>query len=126
LTDRDRKILIVLAALAVVAVYWFLLLSPKREEASNASKQLTQQRDRRDAAVAHVGQLSSTRTNYAAEYADLLRVGKAVPASVDMPSLLVQLDQASKGTGVDFAEVDVGARQPAGGAAGGAAPSSAG
>lgn len=126
LTDRDRKILTVLAVLAVVAGYWFLILSPKREEASKASKQLTEQRNRRDAAVAHVGQLSSARTNYASEYADLLRIGKAVPASVDMPSLLLQLDQASKGTGVDFAEVSVGARQPSAGAAAGSPPSSSG
>ena len=121
LTDRDRKILMVLLALAVIAGYWFLILSPKREEASKASKQLSEQRDRRDKAVAQVSQLSSARTNYATEYAALLRIGKAVPTSVDMPSLLVQLDQASKGTGVDFAEVDVGARQ-SGGAASASAP----
>jgi hypothetical protein len=122
LTDRDRKILIVLVALAVVGAYWFLLLSPKRDEASKASKQLTEQRDRRTQALGHVAQLSGARTNYAAEYADLLRIGKAVPASVDMPSLLVQLDQASKGTNVDFESVEVGQRQSAASSSSGSSP----
>jgi hypothetical protein len=32
-------------------------------------------------------------------YAQVVRLGKALPSSVDMPSLLVQLDAAAAGTG---------------------------
>ncbi len=34
MTDRDRKILMLLVPLVLIVVYWFLLLSPKRQEAT--------------------------------------------------------------------------------------------
>jgi hypothetical protein len=40
-------------------------------------------------------------------------VGKAIPSNVDMPSLLVQLDQAADGTGIGFKSVKAGQRTTA-------------
>jgi hypothetical protein len=42
-----------------------------------------------------------------------VRLGKAIPATVDMPSLLVQLDAAAAGTGIHFTKISVGDRVPA-------------
>ena len=39
-----------------------------------------------------------------------MRLGKAIPAGVDMPSLLVQLDRAAEGTGIRFTRVAQGQR----------------
>ena len=38
ISDRDRKIMLALVPLVVILAYWFLLLSPKREEASTAKQ----------------------------------------------------------------------------------------
>ncbi len=130
ITSRDKKIIAAIAALAVVAGFWFLVLGPKRDEASKADANLKKQEQARDAAEQRESTLKAARSRYGADYAAVVKLGKAVPASVDMPSLLVQLDRASKGTGIDFESVKAGERAaaqptaapPAGGESGGQSP----
>lgn len=113
LTDRDRKIVMLIAPVLIVAAYWFLLLAPKREEAAKAGEELAVQQDRRDQAQARVDALSQSRTDFAADYAELVRLGKAVPEEVDMPTLLVQLETAAIGTDIKFTKITAEAREPA-------------
>ena len=113
LTDRDRKIVLALVPLLVIAGYWFLLIGPKREEAAKVGDELAQAQSERDAAVARAQSVSSAKGNFAADFAEVLRVGKAIPSNVDMPSLLVQLDQAAGGTGIGFKSVKAGQRTTA-------------
>lgn len=123
LTDRDRKILIVLAVVGALAGYWFLLLSPKREEVAKVEGQIAAQVQLRDAAVAQVQAAEAARASFASDYAEIVRLGKAIPTAVDMPSLLVQLDKAAKGTKIDFERMTAGQRT---GAAAGGQPASGG
>ena len=134
LTDRDRKILFALIPLAVILGYWFLLLSPKRQEASSIQDKLTTAETVRDAAQQKSSSLAGAKRTFAADYATVIRLGKSIPASVDMPSLLVQLDRAASGTRIKFTDVKVGERSivasatsgtPAGGATGPTAPGAA-
>ena len=113
LTDRDRKILLALIPLVAIVGYWFLLLAPKREEASKIKDQLTQAEQVRDTAQQKASQLSGAKRSFAADYATVIRLGKSIPASVDMPSLLVQLDRAARGTGIKFMDVKAGERTAA-------------
>jgi hypothetical protein len=121
LTDRDRKILIALIPLVAIIGYWFLVLAPKRQEASKVKEQLSQAEAVRDTAQQKASQLSGAKRSFAADYATVIRLGKSIPASVDMPSLLVQLDRAARGTGIKFTDVKAGERSgpttPAAGAA---------
>jgi hypothetical protein len=111
LTSRDKKILAVLAVLAALAGYWFLLLSPKREQAASAAAELAEQEDRRDAALALVAQLEAARDSYHRDYTTVVRLGKAIPSSVDVPSLIVQLQDAAEGTDIHFDRVAAGERE---------------
>jgi Tfp pilus assembly protein PilO len=111
LTDRDRKIVIVLLPIVLIVAYWFLLLTPKREAAARASDELAKQEQRRDAARQAVDAAKGAETNFASDYAEIVRLGKAIPATVDMPSLLVQLDAAAQGTGIRFTKIATGERQ---------------
>ena len=43
MSDRDRKIMLAIVPLVVILAYWFLLLSPKKQEVSTASAERTQQ-----------------------------------------------------------------------------------
>ena len=95
ITARDRKILAVLAVLAVVAVYWLLRLGPKREEATEAAQELTEQEERRDTAEAMLAELQTARQTFETDYATVVRLGKALPTEVDVPSLMVQLEDAA-------------------------------
>ena len=113
LTARDRKILFALIPIVVIVGYWFLLLAPKHKEASKIKDQLTQAQQVRDAAQQKASQLSGAKRSFAADYATVIRLGKSIPASVDMPSLLVQLDRAARGTGIKFTDVKTGDRTAA-------------
>jgi Tfp pilus assembly protein PilO len=97
----------------LIVGYWFLLLSPKREEAAKAASELTEQKEARDDARTQLSTLKGTKTSFAADYAQLVRLGKAIPSSVDMPSLIVQLDKAARGTGIKFTKIATGEREAA-------------
>ncbi len=110
MSDRDRKILLAIVPLVLIVAYWFLLLAPKREEASKAQKDLTEQQQRLSAAKQFSSQAKGAKTSFAADYGEIVRLGKAIPARVDMPSLLVQLDRAAEGTGIKFTKISQGER----------------
>jgi hypothetical protein len=113
MTDRDRKILLLIVPAVILAAYWFLLMSPKRDEAATAGQELTAQEQRRDDAQARAASLSGARTDFAADYSELVRLGKAVPTSVDMPTVLVQLDDAARGTDIKFIRITAQEREAA-------------
>jgi hypothetical protein len=104
--------LFILPAVVVIA-YWFLLLSPQRKEASKLGDEVVQAETARDEAVAESQSVTSAKGDFAADYAEVLRVGKAIPTAVDMPALLVQLDRAADGTGIAFKSVKAGQRTEA-------------
>ncbi len=113
LTDRDKKIAMLLVPVMLVVGYWFLVLAPKRQEANKLGAQLTEAQDKRDAATAQVDQLEGSKNSYAKDYETVVRLGKAIPATLGMPSLLVQLEDAAKGTHIRFSRVRAGDRNAA-------------
>ena len=133
LSERDKKIVIVIVPLVVVLGYWFLLLAPKREAASSAAAELETVQAELAQAQTQATTVQAAKTNFARDYAAVVALGKAIPTSVDMPSLLVQLEQAARGTGIKFEGITMGERTapealPTGGAApapGAAAPAPA-
>ena len=114
LTDRDRKIVLFLVPVVVLVAYWFLLLAPKRQEATKASDEAAQQQQSRDQAQARLTELQASKASFTRGFARMVRLGKAVPTSVDMPSLMVQLQSAAKGTGISFTKIKTGDRAQAG------------
>jgi Tfp pilus assembly protein PilO len=112
MSDRDRKILIAVVPLVLIIAYWFLLLSPKREEAATAKKEAGEQQQRLASARMLATQADGAKTNFAADYGEIVRLGKAIPSKVDMPSLIVQLDRAAHGTGISFTKITQGERVP--------------
>ena len=102
MTTRDRIVLAVVGAAALLAAFWMLALSPKRERAAELKTQTEQQTERRDAALARVRAGEEARRSFAEDYATVARLGKAVPVSDQTPSLLYQLESAARGQDVDF------------------------
>ena len=101
--------ILIMGVVAVIAVggYWKLVLAPKRAEAvALATKVATQQ-----AQLAQTETLIVTyrgaREAYEANYATVVRLGKAVPGDDDTRSLVVQLDTAAKRSGVDFDAINL-------------------
>ncbi len=126
MTGRDRIVLIAVVVLAVLAAGWMAVVSPERKQASKVEGEVASARSALSSAE---GQLSSARgaqNQYAAAYASIVRLGKAVPASQEVPSLIYQLAQASNQRSVDFSSIVAGAgsnASPAASASAGAAAS---
>ena len=113
LTDRDKKIAFLIIPMLAIVGYWFLLLAPKREEASKAGDEVAQQEQRLETARGRLAQASTAETDFSSDYSEIVRLGKAIPAKVDMPSLIVQLESAAQGTGIRFTKIGTGERMAA-------------
>ena len=113
LSDRDRKLALAIIPIVLLVAYWFLLMAPKRDAAATASKDLSEQTARLEQAKAAASTANQAKTDFAADYAEIVRLGKAIPPGVDMPSLVVQLDRAAAGTGIRFTRIATGTRDPA-------------
>lgn len=111
LSARDKKIVMILVPILVLAGYWFLVLTPKREEAARLDTTLTQVESERDQAQALVNDAQRTKGNYARDYATVVRLGKAIPSEVDLPSLTIQLDEAARKTDIRFVKIATGQRE---------------
>jgi Pilus assembly protein, PilO len=113
LTDRDRKLMLALIPVLVLVAYWFLVLAPKRSDATAAKDELATQQARLDTARDNLQTAQGAKENFDASYAQVVKLGKAIPSTVDMPSLLVQLDAAAAGTGIRFTKIKAGPRTAA-------------
>jgi Tfp pilus assembly protein PilO len=107
--SRNIRILLTVVVAAVAAGgYWKLVLAPKRAQAADLAKQVAT----KQAQLAQQQQLLVTyrgaQGQYKANYATVVRLGKAVPADDDTRSLVVQLDAAAKRSGTDFDNIDLG------------------
>jgi Tfp pilus assembly protein PilO len=110
LTARDRRIILILIPIVAIIAYYFMVLSPKREEASKVAHELTQAQSKRDQAEAQLTQLNQAKATFPSDFATVIRLGKAVPTTVDMPSLILQINQAAAGTGLTFQDFKPGPR----------------
>ena len=100
----DSKRLLIAGGLlfALMAAFWLMLLSPKREEGADLAKKV----DRLETEVAQVRQqadaAAEAKAGFADDYEQLVLLGKAVPADDDTASLLIQLDELAEDAGVEF------------------------
>ena len=111
--SRDRLILSVLGVAGLMAAIWFLAIAPKREQATKLNTDIAAAETRRDAAVANATQAEQAKASYRRDYATIARLGKAVPARADVPSLVYQLESSAKRAKVDFRSVTLSDVAPA-------------
>jgi Tfp pilus assembly protein PilO len=107
-TKRDRIVLVVVAALAVLGGFYMTVLKPIRADLAELDEQRTQAEQRRDTALADLNAATTARAAYRRDTATLALLGKAVPADDGVPSLLYQVEGAAKKSGVTFDTVKVG------------------
>jgi Tfp pilus assembly protein PilO len=117
MTRRDRIVLIVVAVIAAIAASWILVVSPKRDQAAKLQTQVAAEQAKLDSARTTLAQNAAASKQYASNYAALARLGEAVPASDDIPSLIIQLQNAADGAKVDFQSLQNGSGSTPGGAA---------
>lgn len=105
MTSQRSLVLGAVGALALIAAFWFMVLSPKRAEIGTVTAGIEQAEQRRSAAAAAVAQAEQARAGYQSDYATVARIGKAVPQDDDIASLVYQLETIAKRHDVDFRAV---------------------
>jgi Tfp pilus assembly protein PilO len=98
----DRAILFAVAGVALIAVFWLLVLSPKRAEVSDLGAHVSELRASVSAAEQEAATAEQAKSDYAANYHNLVVLGKAVPSEEDTSSLLVQIQALAARSGIGF------------------------
>jgi len=104
-TARDRIVLIVVGILATLAAFWFLAISPKRQDSAELNTQIGAAQTRLATAQASASTAVAAKAKYTSDYATVARLGKAVPVDDEMPSLVYQLEQTAKANKIDFRSI---------------------
>ena len=89
------------AVLVYALVLWFVLVSPKRAEATTLADDVIAAELRLAEA-----RVSSTRPQTAGtRVSDVVRLAKAMPSSADQPGLVLELDRLARSTGVKLGSI---------------------
>ena len=104
LSPRALFVAVIGGVLVYALVFWFVLVSPKRAEASAlkaevAALEITVANARIAAAP------RSSQDTAPIAVADIFRLAKAMPSAPDMPGILLELDRIAEETGVEFQSV---------------------
>ncbi len=108
MTTRDRLVLMVVVALGVLAAGWMLGVSPERQKAAKLSSEESQAQATLATAQSQLSEAQGAQAQYSTAYASVVKLGKAVPAEEQVPSLVYELDQASNQKDVEFASIATG------------------
>jgi len=109
MTGRDRIVLIALATIAVLAGGWMLIVSPKRKEATTVQAKVSSAQSELSTAESQLANARSAQSQYATSYSAVVNMGKAVPPSQEVASLVYQLEEASNLRHVSFNSIVSGA-----------------
>jgi Tfp pilus assembly protein PilO len=109
MTTRDRLVLAVVAALVVLGAFWVLLVSPERKTASKLSSEVSTASAQLATVQGEASNALVAQQRYSAAYTSVVNLGKAVPPSEEVPSLIYQLAQASNQKNVEFSSITSGA-----------------
>ncbi len=108
MTTRDRLVLIGVMALALLAAVWLLLVSPERSKGSKLSSEVSAANVQLASAQGDAASAKAAQQRYSAAYSSVVSLGKAVPASEEVPSLMYQIAQATNEKHVQFNSITTG------------------
>jgi hypothetical protein len=105
MTDRDRKVLLIVVAFVLVAASWFLLISPKR--AAVAEAQTARDNAAKELETAKQAEIAvkAVKIEKPEDYAKLIKLGAAIPTDDDFESLLVQFNDIANDANVEFSNL---------------------
>lgn len=102
MTDRDKKVLAVVLALAVLGGYWFLVYGKNKGKIADAEAARAEAQQQLSAATAAEANAKNIAKIKPVAYSRLMKLGKAVPADDDFKSLVVQISDLSEDSDVAF------------------------
>ena len=107
MTARDRMVIVIVICLAAIVGSWLMVIQPKRSEASRLGNQVKAAQSKLDSARSQLAADQAARHSFASSYATLVKLGAAVPADDNVPSLIYQLQAAANTSQVDFRDLSL-------------------
>jgi hypothetical protein len=104
LSPRALFVAVIGGVLVYALVFWFVMVSPKRAEATQLKTEVAAlEITVNEARIAAMPRSNEDTKPIAV--ADIFRLAKAMPAVPDMPGILLELDRIAEETGVQFQSV---------------------
>jgi hypothetical protein len=100
--QNTKTALAVIAIIVAAAAFWLLLLSPKRDKASELSEQVSVAKVSLNTEKARAAEGLAAKKEFRRDYQQLILLGKAVPTEAETASLLVQLNALGRSTSTPF------------------------
>jgi Tfp pilus assembly protein PilO len=102
MSGRDRIVAMVLVVLVVIAAGWMLLVSPERKEADKLQTQVQTAQGEVTTAEGQLADARAAQAKYSSAYAAIVNMGKAVPATQEVASLIYELEGVTNKKRVAF------------------------
>lgn len=105
--SNERNILIGLVGVVVIAAFYFLILGPKRNEASDASAKVSAMKAEVAQQQQAADQARQAKAQFATNYQHVVALGEATPDNGDTASMLVQIQALASKSSVDFQSIEL-------------------
>lgn len=115
MTAKDRNVLLVVLAVALIGASWMLLISPQRKAAADAQAQVDAAQQQLVDAQAKLDAGKAAQDAFRRDRVAIVKLGRVVPESDDIPTLLTQLNTLAKRHKIRFDKYELS--QTTGGAA---------
>ena len=103
----ELTIVLALAVAGMIAAFWLIVISPKRDEAASLKQDVDGLQSSVEQAQQAAAAGEQAREDFQVNYRRLVVLGKAVPADGDQAGLLVQLQRLADRSGVGFQSIDL-------------------
>jgi Tfp pilus assembly protein PilO len=103
----ELTILLSLVVVGMIAAFWLVVISPKRDEAVGLKQDIDGLHSSLEQAQEAAAAGEQARQDFTVSYRRLVVLGKAVPADGDQAGLLVQLQRLADRSGVGFQSIDL-------------------
>jgi Type II secretion system (T2SS), protein M len=104
---RDRIVIVVVLVVGAIAASWMMLIQPKRKQATSLASQVAAEQSQLGTVRSQLAQGQAARNRFGAAYSQMVRLGEAVPADDNVPSLIYELQHAAGAAHVDFRSLQV-------------------
>lgn len=102
---RDIGILIGLGVVVLLVAWWFLIISPKRDDIATKESQYQSEKQVYDKDYARVQRINEERTAAKDAAGDLLKLNKLIPVDSQVPSMMVELQSTANDAGIKFMKI---------------------
>ena len=98
----DRTILFALPLIALAIGFYLLVLSPKQKEAGERQDKIDSLQSEITPAESEISTAESARAAFSKNYADIVKLGTAVPEDDDQATLISDLNEMGANNDLDF------------------------